>query len=170
MRNLAVALLIAFLCLMAFCLSPYASATHWDIPSDAYAIWFLPNQHFTNYVYTATSWREWQPIIDEEQSALIDTWATARKISDHCDSKGVDGIWNMSHIRLGDTAYLITHTGTAKYECYLTAIVDVGSWGFTIGNKVLEPTSSLDIACRCCVGKDATRNYIAVFRFVKELQ
>lgn len=156
--------------LLILSLSVTASATHWEIPEDAYAIWFMPEQHFTNYVYTAQTWREWQPIIDEEQSALIHNWTTARVISDHCDSEGVDGIWNMSNIRLGDVAYLITRDGRFKYECYLTAIVIPNSWGYTVGGKPIEPTSSTDIACRCCVGKDASRNYFAVFRFVKEIK
>ena len=153
------------------CLIFTVSATEWDIPEDAYAIWWMPNQHFQNYVYEAVTWREWQPIVDAEQSALIKSWLNARSIADHCYSDGVDGgRWFMKDVRLGDTAYLITRNGKYKYECYLTAIVDVGTWGYTINGKVLEPASSLDIACRCCVGSDPTRNYFAVFKFVKEIK
>ena len=157
--------------LLILSISPLTSATEWNVPDDAYAIWYMPNQHLQQPVYEAETWRDWQPIVDAPQSALISTWLNARVITDHCNSKGVDGgRWHMKDIRLGDTAYLITHDGTFKYQCYLTAIVDVGTWGYTINNKILEPASSTDIACRCCVGMDAERNYFAVFRYVKEIK
>ena len=165
--------LLSFLIILCLFLSisPTAIADQWDIPEDAVGIWFVPDQHLKQYVYKGT-WDKWQDIVDAKESALIRTWQEARVIVDHCNSKGIggEGLWNASFIRLGDCAYFITHDGKYKYQCYLTAIVDVGSWGYTINGRVLQPTSSKDIANACCVGTDSSRNYIAMFRYVKEIK
>lgn len=168
-RTIVTLILALSLALCLFALP--AVATDLEIPEEAVGIWFIPNLHLKTYVYKGT-WDRWQDIVDAPESALMRTWSTARVIGDHCNTRGIDGngLWNMSSIRLGDCAYLITPEGKYKYQCYLTAIVDVGSWGFTINGKVLEPASSTDIANTCCVGHDTSRRYIAVFRYVKEIK
>jgi len=156
-----------FILLILLC--PSAVATQWNIPEGAEGIWFIPNLHVQVPVYSST-WSEWQQIVDAKDSALLNTWLSARMIADHFNSKDGDGRWNMRQLKPGDGAYFITPTGTNYYKCYMVALVDVGSWGFTINNKVLQPMSSLDIGNRCCVGSDLTKNYLAVFRYVKTLK
>lgn len=161
-------LILIFLTLLPM---PICEAGDVKIPDGAVGIWWIPDLHIRQPVYRVT-WDKWQEVIDAPESALMETWLTARMIADHSMSRGMDntGRWNMSYIDLGDHAYFITAEGKALYECYLTAVVDVGTWGFTINGKVLQPASSADIGNRCCVGKDSTRNYIAVFKYVKEIK
>ena len=167
MRKLSI--IIALLLLLS--IPVIASATHWEIPEDAYGVWYVPDLHFACPVYTAQTWREWQPIIDAEQSMLMLPYLNAMSVSDHHGSRGQDGEkgWYVQNIKLLSTAYMITHTETKKYECYLTAVAVPHSYGYLVNGVPIQPTSSTDIMVRCCVGSDATRNYIAMFRLVKTL-
>ena len=141
-----------------------------NIPEDAVGLWYVPCLDFSAFLYTG-AWSEWQDIVDAEESMLYKTYLNAYSISDHHGSHGrADGKWLVEDIKLLSTAYLITQTETREYECYLTAVAVPDTWGYLINGKQLQPTSSTDILCRCCVGKDAERNYVALFQFVKEIR
>lgn len=162
---------VATLILIVIILCPTASATEWEIPEDAYGIWYVPDLNFYCPVYEAQTWRDWQPIVDAEHSMLINSYMNARCIADHCCSEGQDGkgYWYVQNIELLSAAYLIKHDETLKYECYMTAVAIPDPWGYLVNGVPIQPTSSLDILCRCCVGMDASRNFIAMFRLVKKI-
>ena len=168
-----VSLILAVCLLLAISITASAERVFFmgDIPEDSVGIWSVPSIHYSCPVYTAHTWREWQPIVDAEQSMLMNMYMNCYAISDHHGSIGLDGEskWLVEDIRLLSTAYLITPTETRKYECYMTAVAVPESWGYLVNGRAIQPTSSLDILVRCCVGSDSTRNYIAMFRYVKTL-
>ena len=141
------------------------------IPNGAYGIWHVPSLNIQIPVYLKNNSTR-QQIVDKKESALIDPWVNAYRIADHFCSVGLNakGIWNMQQIMVGAEAYLTKADGTYQYECYMTAIADVQSYGYTVGGRLLTPLSSLDILNACCVGLDSKRNYVAIFRCKRKLK
>lgn len=146
----------------------YITIQNVEIPEGAIGVWRIESLNINQAVYKGIP-KDWQKIVNKEESALLESWHQANMICDHHGSVGIGnkGRWNMSNVRLGDYAMFITPNKKSVYECYLTALVNVNRQGYySMNNKLLQPTSSKDIGCRCCVGTDSTRNYIAVFRYL----
>ena len=140
------------------------------IPDGAYGIWEIPKLKIKLPVYFSDA-KHLQDVIDREESALIDRWLNAYRIVDHFGSEGMGGKgdWNIQQVMAGAYAYMTRPDGKYKYECYLTAIADVKTYGYSVCGRLLTPVSSKDILTACCVGIDSTRNYVAVFKYVKKL-
>lgn len=141
------------------------------IPKNAYGVWSVPSLNIQLPVYLKNNSTR-QQIVDNKESALIDPWVNAYRICDHFCSVGLNGkgVWSMQQIMLGAEAYMTKPDGCYQYECYMTAIADVQSYGYTVGGRLLTPLSSLDILNVCCVGLDSKRNYVAVFRCKRKLK
>ena len=152
-------------------MNPYIVDPKVEIPEGAVGVWRIESLNINQPVYKGLQ-NEQKKIIDKEESALLTQWCQAQMISDHCDSYGMEykGNWNMSEVHVGDLAMFIQPNKKSLYQCYLIALVDVKPGYYAMNGKILQPTSSKDIGCRCCVGDDSTRNYIAVFRYMQDLK
>ena len=141
-----------------------------EIPEGAYGVWYVPKLKVHLPVYFQGKETK-QAVIDRGESALIDNWVNAYRIIDHFGSEGMEGkgIWNIQNVMPGAYAYMIKPDGKWMYECYMTGMVDVKTYGYMMCGRLVIPASSLDILNACCVGADSDRNFIAVFKRIKKI-
>ena len=141
-----------------------------EIPKGAYGVWYVPKLQIQLPVYFKGNETK-QAVIDREQCALIDNWVNAYRIVDHFGSEGMEskGDWNIQNVMPAARAYMIKPDGKYLYECYMTGLVDVKSYGYMMCGRLVTPASSLDILNACCYGADSTKNFIAVFKQKKKL-
>lgn len=136
------------------------------IPDKALGVWQIPDLDIMIPVYSA-NYKDLQKVIDDPNSAAQTKWCSAVDIGDHYNSVSTNGKgkWCMDKIHPGMTAFYVKKTGTSKYTCQFSAIADVKPWGYLCNGNVVQPHSSKDVLNSCCVGSDATRNYISLFKY-----
>lgn len=167
---------LLFIIVLSFIFAPSAEAMtikyddkpiQCEIPDGAIGVWQIPYLKIVVPVYDGPRYK-WQDIVDEDYSALLSNWGTARMIGDHALSDSVNNIgwWDIESVRLGMQAFFVKNDGIYEYLCCLTAVVDVQPWGYTINGKTLSPYSSTDILNVCCFGNDSTRNFVALFKYI----
>lgn len=140
---------------------------HPDIPDKSLGIWQIPELNINIPVYAKSDvGKTDQQIVDDENSADWMRWGCAYQIGDHYNSQAGKGNWRIDKVKPLMLAYFFRKDGCHKYECYLTAVANVKSYGFVVCNQLLNPHSSKDILTACCVGGDSKRNFVAVFRYV----
>lgn len=137
-----------------------------EIPDKAAGVWQIPDLNVIIPVYNS-NYKNIQQIIDDENSAAMSRWASAYDIGDHCGSLSSNGKgkWRMDEVRPGMIGFFVKKAGTTRYVCQMSAIADVKPWGYICYNQLITPRSSKDILNSCCVGKDSSRNYIALFKY-----
>jgi len=134
------------------------------IPNGAVGVWQIPDLSVSVPVYAPKQGKTEQQIIDAVNSASYVRWGCAYEIGDHYGALG--GAWRIDKIQPLMVAFFVKPEGTYRYECYRTCVADVKPYGYRIGSNPVNPYSSKDILCACCVGSDSSRNYLAVFRYV----
>lgn len=103
--------------------------------------------------------------------ALLYKAQGCQRVGNHYASSAT---WKLENVKIGDYAHLdyITMDGLeevhhgGKYVCYCVMICDVN--GNTLSRNGQELVfAKTDLVCVTCVGRDSTRNYVAVFERVE---
>ena len=160
---------LSFILALILILSLCATASAVEIPDGAYGVIWIPCLNIKMPVYIAEvddhSYR--QPVIDEEQSALINHWQTATYIMDHEFSEdGHGNDWDIQKIFSGAYAWLYTNEANYYLECYMTAKTEYDGNEY-INGRLVTPCSSHDVMLSCCA-EDVDHHFIAVFRRLRE--
>ena len=137
------------------------------VPDGAVGLWTIPDLHILVPVYAPSKGKTEQQIVDAENSASYVRWGCAYEIGDHCGALG--GTWRMDRVHPLMVAFFVKPDGVYKYECYRTCVADVKPYGYRIGSNLVNPYSSKDILCACCVGSDSKRNFLAIFRYLAKM-
>lgn len=135
-----------------------------DIPDGAYGVLEIPSIGVDAPLYEG---RDFQRVIDDDNSALIRRYKRGWYIGDHAGSE-VGGYWYVEDIRVGSAAFIIrADQPTQAYLCTSVYFCHQNGWDYAYHGSTVNPTANGFIAVSCSDYDGWV--YLACFEFVEEM-
>ena len=136
-----------------------------EVPEGAYGVLQIPSLGVNAPLYEG---RDFQSIIDDEDSALIRRYKRGYYIGDHSGSKVGGGYWYVEDITVGSAAFIIRDgEPTLAYLCTSVYFCHQSGWSWAYHGQPVNPTANGFIAASCSDYEDWM--YMAVFELVEEM-
>lgn len=136
-----------------------------DIPEGAYGVLQIPSIGVDAPLYEG---RDFQSIIDDENSALIRRYKRGYYIGDHAGSEVGGGFWYVEDIRVGSGAFIVRDgEPTQAYLCTSVYFCHQNGWNWAYHGTNVNPTANGFICASCSDYDDWV--YLACFEFVENM-
>ena len=157
--------LVALLTVAVYALEVYEIPHTVEIPDGAYGVFQIPSIGTDSPLYQG---RDYQGIIDDEDSALLYKYKRGWLVADHSGSEVGDGYWYVEDIRVGSGAFLIRE-GQPEIAYFCTAVYfcHQNGWNYAYHGQNVNPTANGMMCVSCSEVEDWV--YVAVFEYVGEM-
>lgn len=163
---LAILLASVLLCVTVFAWDIYAVPQTVTIPEGAYGVLQIPDIGTNSPLYEG---RDFQDIIDDEDSALIRKYKRGWYIGDHAGSEVGGGYWYVEDINVGSAAFIIRGDEPTKaYLCTSVYFCHQNGWNYAYHGQNINPTAN-GFICVSCSDYADDWVYVAVFEFVEDM-
>ena len=136
-----------------------------EVPEGAYGVLQIPSIGVDAPLFEG---RDFQQVIDDEDSALIRKYKKGYYIGDHSGSEVGGGYWYVEDIHVGCGAFLIRDGEPTKaYLCTSVYFCHQNGWNWAYHGQNVNPTAN-GFMCVSCSEWD-NWVYLAVFEFVDEM-
>lgn len=162
---LALALIIA-LAVVVYAIELYEIPHAVEVPEGAFGVLEIPSIGTDSPLYEG---RDFQSIIDDENSALIRRYKRGWYIGDHAGSEVGDGYWYVEDIRVGSGAFIVRDgEPTLAYLCTSVYFCHQNGWDYAYHGQNVNPTAN-GFICVSCSDYAEDWVYVAVFEFVEKM-
>lgn len=157
--------LAVVLTVTVFALDIYEIPQTVEIPEGAYGVLQIPCIGTNSPLYEG---RDFQSIIDDENSALIRRYKRGWYIGDHAGSEVGGGFWYVEDITVGSAAFIIRDGEPTKaYLCTSVYFLHQNGWDYAYHGTTVNPTRDGFICVSCSDYDDWV--YLACFEYVEDM-
>lgn len=158
-------ILVATLTVAVYAMELYEIPQAVDIPEGAYGVLQIPDIGTNSPLYEG---RDFQSIIDNEDSALIRKYKRGWYIGDHAGSEVGEGYWYVENIHVGCGAFIIREGQPEQaYLCTSVYFCHQNGWDYAYHGKNVNPTANGFICVSCSEWDDWS--YVAIFEYIGEM-